>query len=216
MAKTVLGLFDNKEHVEAVINSLKDSGYDPQNVSLLMKDTRDAQDIKKDTGADAATGAVSGATTGAIIGGIAGILSAVMLPGLGAIFIGGPLASALGLTGAAATTVSGAATGALAGGVIGALTNLGLSEDEAQHYEDRVKEGAILVAVPAADDEVSDVKDMFEDHNASDVKTLTGALNEEEVETTEIHHIPVRTDEDYSQEGYASAKGGRATRKGRK
>jgi hypothetical protein len=171
-----------------------------------MKDTEMAKDIEADTGTDVATGTVSGATTGAIIGGIAGLLSSFMLPGLGAIFIGGPIAAALGLTGAAASTVSGAATGALAGGLIGALTNLGLSKNDAKYYEDRVKEGAILVAVPTYDDEVTEVQDLFDRNNASDVRTLDGAIGEREE-----HRYRTRHDEDFSQ-NYAAMKGGIAKR----
>lgn len=213
MAKTVLGLFQEKDDVESVVKSLKNSGFDPQDVSLMMKDKKEAKDIKNDTGADVASGAASGATTGAIIGGIAGLLSSFMLPGLGAIFIGGPLAAALGLTGTAATTVSGAATGAVAGGLIGALTNLGLSRKDAKYYEDRVREGAILVAVPAYNDEVSDVEDLFDRNNASDVRTLEGALGEtlEEGQSPKLS----QREEDFSQ-SYSAVKGGEARRNRRR
>lgn len=172
MDKTLFALFDNRKDVERIINRLKDDGYDPEDISLVMKDTRNARDIGLDTGADIASGAVSGATTGAILGGLAGLLSVFVLPGLGAFFIGGPIATALGLTGAAATTASGAVTGAAAGGLIGALDGLGLSREDAREYESRVKEGAILIAVPVRADEEPEVRTIFEEYGASNIKSV--------------------------------------------
>jgi uncharacterized membrane protein len=175
MARTVLGIFNDRELAEGAIADLEDLGYNPKDLSIVLKDKRDKEAIEENTGAaaDVAEGAVSGATTGLILGGLAGLVAATVLPGIGALFIGGPIAAALGLSGAAATTVSGAATGAVAGGLIGALTNLGLSDDEAKVYEDRVSEGGILVAVPVRGDESGEVEDVFEENKATDVKSVT-------------------------------------------
>jgi uncharacterized membrane protein len=71
---------------------------------------------------------------------------------VGPLFAAGPLAAALGLTGAVGTTAAGAATGAAAGGVIGALVNIGVTEEHAKQYEDRVNAGDVLVAVHAEED----------------------------------------------------------------
>ena len=140
----VLGLFDDRNQAEAAIAELQNRGYSPKDLSIVMKDTDEAQAVADDTGANVAEGATSGAVTGGAVGAIAGLLvgvGAMAVPGIGALLIGGPLAAALGLTGAAATTASGALTGALAGGLIGALVGLGVPEDSARVYEERVKEG---------------------------------------------------------------------------
>jgi uncharacterized membrane protein len=175
MAKTVLGIFSDSENAEEAINSLKDAGYNPKDISIVMKDKREGQEIAENTGTNMVEGAMSGATTGAILGGLAGLLASFVIPGLGALFIGGPLAAALGLTGAAATTASGAATGALAGGLLGALTNLGLSEDEAKKYEERVRSGGILLAVPARSGEEAEVETMLSDNGADDITSVSGS-----------------------------------------
>ncbi len=107
-----------------------------------------------------------------ILGGLAGLVAAAVLPGLGAIFIGGPIAAALGLTGAVATTVSGATTGAVAGGLLGGFANLGLTEDESKLYETRVNEGGIVVAVPVKGEEINEVEDVFNNNDASDIKSV--------------------------------------------
>lgn len=172
MARTVLGVFNDRVNAEAAIADLEDLDYNPKDLSIVLKDKHDKEIIEENTGADVAEGAASGATTGLILGGLAGLVAAVAIPGLGALFIGGPIAAALGLSGAAATTVSGAATGAVAGGLIGALTNLGLSDNEAKVYEERINEGGILVAVPARGDETAEIEDIFEENGATDVKSV--------------------------------------------
>jgi hypothetical protein len=203
MAKTVLGVFTDRDDAEQAIMHLKDDGYNPKDISIVMRDQAVRDEIVDDTGAGVAEGTVSGATTGAVLGGIAGLVASFMIPGIGAFFIGGPLAAALGLTGAAASTVSGAATGALAGGLLGALMGIGLSEDEARVYETRVNEGAILVAVPARNGEEDTVEDILGDYNADNIKSINVPsevrATREEYGTHEYSH-------------FAGAKGGRTRR----
>ena len=208
MTATILGIFTERSHVEDAIDRLKTDGYKPEDISIVMKDTREVSDIGEDTGADVAGGAVSGATTGAVIGGLAGLLAGTIIPGLGAFLIGGPIAAALGLGGAAATTVSGAATGAVAGGLLGALMGLGLSRDEAEVYESRLKEGAILLAVPVRAGEETQVTRIFEEYNASDIKVVAPA--EEKYSEPDVSF-----GESSSQYAAFGAKGGKSTDKGK-
>ncbi len=175
MAKMVLGVFGSRTDAEGAIEDLEEAGYNPKDISIMMQDKAEAAVIAEDTGTDVAEGAVSGATTGGVLGAIAGLLigiGAIAVPGVGALLIGGPIAAALGLSGAAATTVSGAATGALAGGLIGALTSLGVPEEDARLYEERLKAGGILVMVPARSDDTADVSTILEDNEADQVRTV--------------------------------------------
>lgn len=172
MARMVLGVFSDREDAEIAINRLEKEGYNPKDISLVMKNKVVGEEMGKRTGADVAGSTVQGVTAGAVLGGLAGLLSAFFIPGLGALFIGGPIAAALGLTGAAATTVSGAATGALAGGLIGALTSWGVPEEDAAYYQDRIETGAILVAIPAAVGRSEEVKEMLEESGAEDVRSF--------------------------------------------
>lgn len=190
MAKTVLGIFNDRSDVEDAINKLQSKGFNPKDVSIVMKDQTEAHDIGNDTGASVAKGALTGVGTGAVVGGLAGFLAGTVLPGLGGLLIGGPIGAALGLSGAAATTVSGAATGAVAGGLIGALMGFGLTHEEAEHYQTKVKEGAILVAVPARDDDVSYVTDVFDIYHASDVKAVS--QTSEKAQSSTSHHYADR------------------------
>jgi uncharacterized membrane protein len=173
MTKMVIGIFSDRIGAEDGIKKLERIGYNPKDFSIVMKDTREAKALADETGSDVATGAVSGATGGAIIGGLAGLLGAFVIPGLGAFLIGGPLAAALGATGAAASTISGAATGAVAGGLLGALTSFGLTHDEAKTYEEQIKSGGILVAVPARRGEEEEVSSIMEEYGASQIKVIS-------------------------------------------
>lgn len=176
--KTVLGIFSDRESAEDAIDELEENGYTAKDISVIMKDGEHMKTSSGETvGENVATGAVTGMTTGAAIGGLAGLLvgiGAIAIPGVGAFLIGGPLAAALGLTGAAATTVTGAATGGLAGGLLGALTSLGLPEDTARVYEERVREGAIVLAVPVDKRlEYKEVQEIFEDNDADQIETVS-------------------------------------------
>lgn len=176
MARMVLGVFDERSDAERSIFELEDAGYNPRDISIIMKDTIKSESLSENTGASVAKGAASGIATGGVIGALAGLLTgigAIVIPGLGAVLIGGPLAAALGLTGAAALTLSGAATGALAGGLIGALVGLGVPEEEARVYETRVREGGILIAVPTLEEASMDAADILSNNGAEQVRTIS-------------------------------------------
>lgn len=173
---TVLGVFAERESANSAIDDLKAKGYEPKDMSVVMREEDKVNDEANDTGDNVAEGAASGAMTGGALGALAGLLigvGALAIPGIGGLLIGGPLAAALGLTGAAATTATGALTGALAGGLIGGLVGLGVPEDEAKVYEDRVKEGAILLAVPThVNGEEGGAQEILVRHGAEQVRVL--------------------------------------------
>lgn len=185
MNKTIIGIFADRSDVEEAIGRLQAEGFSPKDISIVMKDRGEQEDIRHDAGTDVAEGAISGAAGGAVLGGLTGLLVGTVLPGLGGFLIGGPIGAALGLTGAAATTVSGAATGAVAGGLLGGLMGLGMNREDAQYYERQVNEGAILVAVPALTGDEAIVVDIFDRYNAQDVRTLSH--EEDEYEFTPSH-----------------------------
>ena len=173
MASVVLGVFPEKEKAEDAITELEAHGFNPKEMSIVMKHAEEARRLAEDTGGQVIGATLGGAATGAMIGGIAGLVAAFAIPGLGIIFIGGPIAAALGLTGAAATTASGAATGALAGGILGALSStFGLSEEEAKVYERRIDEGGILVAVSAPEGQEETVRRIMGDFEADNLRVI--------------------------------------------
>lgn len=174
MAKSIVAVFKRKQDAEDALNELNTLGYDPKSISVVMRQLEESENTNM-RGENMAAGAASGAGTGAIVGGIAGLLvgiGALAIPGFGAVLVGGPIAAALGLTGAAATTTTGALTGALAGGVVGALVGLGVPEEQARQYDEIIKAGGVLLAVPVLDRRTGEVEDVLNNCNAFDVRQL--------------------------------------------
>jgi hypothetical protein len=176
MANMNIGVFTDREHAEAAIHDLEQAGFNPKEMSLVMQDSTTAQVVAEGTGVNVVDKTAAGVATGGVLGGIAGLLvgiGAISVPGIGALLIGGPIAAALGLTGAAATTVSGAVSGALAGGFVGALIGLGIPEDTAKVYEDSIKSGGILLAVPSsAGNSTRASMEILEAHGAQQLTTV--------------------------------------------
>jgi len=90
---------------------------------------------------------VRGAKKGGIAGGVLGALAGLTIlsfPVLGPLMVAGPIVSAL----------SGAAVGGVVGGLAGgsgALTHIGISEADSKRIEQRLHQGAILIAVHSSD-----------------------------------------------------------------
>lgn len=173
MKYLTLGIFTTRSDAEKAINEIhRDLNISHDNISFLYKNTEN--ETKEVNAADVtASTPTEGAKTGAVIGGSLGALAGIaavagVIPIVGPIFAAGPLLTALGVTGAVGTAAAGAITGAAAGGLIGALANLGVSEERAKIYADRVSIGNVLVAV------YSD-----ENVNVGEIMTRSGA---EEVE----------------------------------
>jgi hypothetical protein len=174
MKSLTIGAFEHREDAEKAINRLHNELKIPNDdISYVYRSTEgelkeyDADDIARDTmGESAGKGAAVGGTLGALAG-IAAFAGA--LPVIGPLFVAGPLAAALGFSGAAGAAVAGGATGAIAGGIIGALGRLGVSKEHAKRYEDRVSAGDILVTAYSKDG--NDAALILSDSGATDVES---------------------------------------------
>ncbi|WP_019506668.1 DUF2382 domain-containing protein [Pleurocapsa sp. PCC 7319] len=144
--KRAAGLFYSRDEAEAAVRALKDAGYDMDRVSVIARDADQigGHETTEEIGNKADEGAATGAVTGGALGGITGLLiglGTLAIPGIGPILLAGAEATAI------ATTLAGAGIGAAAGGLIGALIGLGIPEEKAKIYNDRVKGGSFLVIV---------------------------------------------------------------------
>jgi hypothetical protein len=120
---------------------LRNLGFSPSDISVVMPNRSDTKNISMRE--DAMRGAETGGLIGGILGWLAG-LSALMIPGVGAFIVAGPLVSALG------GAVAGGVVGGLAGGS-GAVHPLGLPHDVSRRIEDRLRAGDILISVHSND-----------------------------------------------------------------
>jgi hypothetical protein len=144
-AKTekVTGLFETHKDADHIFSTLLDKGYERDEISVVMakpenKSEDELEEHPDQTHAtdDAKRGAILGGAAGAVVTLIAAIGTNLMLPGVGLV-LAGPLLA--GLTGAAA--------GGLAGGTIGAIIGSGYPKDDVDYYEDKIKQGGIIISV---------------------------------------------------------------------
>lgn len=173
MNKIILGLFQTYETASHVFDDLVANGYSPRDISIVSRE--DTLRTLINDNKDNTKGIGDAAAAGGIIGGLLGLLAgtgAIVIPGLGALLIAGPIAAAFGLTGVAATTASGVMTGLLAGGLIGALKELGLDEIKATTFSNKIKEGFILLAISCVERDEDKVRSKLELHKAEHITTL--------------------------------------------
>jgi hypothetical protein len=155
--KRAVGVFSTRRETEQALTELRTAGFDMNRVSVIAKDADSKGeiagiDVKDSTDNKADEGATKGALTGGALGGLTGLLvglGLLAIPGIGPIMLAGAEATAI------ATTLAGTAIGATAGGLIGALAGLGIPEEEARAYSDRVARGDYLVLLNGTEEEVA-------------------------------------------------------------
>ncbi len=146
-------VFNDRDQAEKAIHELRDSGVPDSAISVikLHDDSEHDDDVNRttaDDGDDKASGTTKGLIAGGSVGAIAG-LGALLIPGIGPFIAGGALVETLGVAGSAA--VASGAVGATAGGLTGALVDYGVDREHADHYEKKIREGAVFVAVDTSD-----------------------------------------------------------------
>ncbi|MGB3548579.1 MAG: DUF2382 domain-containing protein [Saprospiraceae bacterium] len=176
--RRVVGVFRTRADAERAIDDLKAAGVDMERVSVVARDADEVSgvetglDTEEDTGNHADDGAKTGALTGGAIGGIGGLLvglGALAIPGVGPILLAGAEATAI------ATTLAGGAIGAAAGGLLGALVGLGIPEEDARVYNDRVEAGHYLVMINGPSVDADRAETLLRRHNAEEVKVYDSA-----------------------------------------
>lgn len=188
--QTVYGIVANRAAAEKAIQALVNAGLSKADISFLSShgeefrefshEDRDWRKEDRVTGkgglateknTKAPEGATTGMTTGGIVGGALGLLAglgALAIPGAGPFIAAGPILSAL----------SGLGAGGALGGIIGGLIGWGIPEYEAKRYENRLKEGGVLLAVCClSDDLATKAKDILIRNGAEDVNISSSATS---------------------------------------
>ncbi|MEH2162264.1 MAG: histidine kinase [Nostoc sp.] len=154
--KRGVGVFSHRRDVEHALHELKKVGFDMNRVSVITQDgERDdiaGAEVRDRVGDKSDDGARVGAATGGALGGLTGLLvglGTLAIPGIGPIMLAGAAATTL------ATTLAGAGIGAVAGSLLGALIGLGIPEERARVYDERVKRGHYLVIIDGTDTEIA-------------------------------------------------------------
>ncbi|TAF05830.1 MAG: histidine kinase [Nostocales cyanobacterium] len=161
--KRGVGVFPNRHDVEQALYELRHSGFPMERVSVIARHEQDGdeiagQQVQKKVDNQAEEGAAVGVVSGGVLGGITGLLvglGTLAIPAVGPIMLAGATATAL------ATTIAGAGIGAAAGGLIGALIGLGIPEERAKVYHERVERGEYLVIIDGTDAEIARAKEIL-------------------------------------------------------
>ncbi|WP_373480193.1 DUF2382 domain-containing protein [Geminocystis sp.] len=190
--KRAIGTFPTPSAAEQTLRELKDSGFAMDQVSVVAQgseqnetitsgaDVSDHADNKADDGAK--VGALSGGALGTLTGLLVG-LGALAIPGVGPIILAGAVSTVL------ATTVAGGAIGAAAGGLVGGLIGLGIPEEQAKIYNDRVSAGEYLVMVDGTDAEIAKAEAILNHHDIEE----WGVYDVPETEATTANQEAIAT-----------------------
>jgi hypothetical protein len=161
--KRAIGVFPNRHDAEKALHELRDSGFPMERVSIIARDKSEGKEIagtqvREKVGDKADEGAKVGAISGGALGGLTGLLvglGTLAIPGIGPIMLAGATATAL------ATTIAGVGIGAAAGSLIGALIGLGIPEERARVYNERVQRGEYLFILDGTDAEIAKAREIF-------------------------------------------------------
>lgn len=151
-----VGVFPSRQAAEEALNKLRDSGFPMQQVSTIAKDTSRVDqlsnaDISDPVAAQAEGGAATGVLAGTALGSLGGLLvglSALTIPGVGPVITAGTVGTVL------TTTLAGSGIGAATGGLTGAFASLGIPDERANIYGDRVSQGNYVVMVEGTEEEI--------------------------------------------------------------
>jgi hypothetical protein len=159
--KSVFGIY--RGNVEPAVNALKHAGFSNSDVSILLPENVNTEELATEQSTKAPEGTVVGVGSGAAVGGALGWLvgvGALAIPGIGPVVAAGPLVAAL----------AGIGIGGALGGFAGSLVGMGISEYEAKGYEGEVLRGGILVVVHCeTNEETNRAKEVFQSSGAEDI-----------------------------------------------
>jgi uncharacterized membrane protein len=175
LKRRAIGIFPDYQVTELALYELRDNGFLMDQVSIVGRDINDhtegigvhtnkqlsdidSQHLKENETGDAAK---KGAVTGGTLGGLTGLLvglGVIAIPAVGPVMLAGAAATAI------ATALSGGAIGAAAGSLVGGLVGLGLPEDHAKVYSDRVSQGNYLVLVEGSAADIVQAESIFRKH----------------------------------------------------
>jgi hypothetical protein len=128
----VVAVYRNLVHAQNAIRKLTDAGFPATQISLVTVGLKEHPELVKEL--ELSDDSLHDAAITAELGGVIGMLSglaALVISGLGAVFLVGP--------------VGGAIAGGITGGFIGAMAGSGIHEHKIRHYEHLIETGNVLL-----------------------------------------------------------------------
>jgi len=161
-----LGLFANSQAVEQAINDLKGANFPVEKISVIAKDIEKTEHLKEVQTRDRlgnqdvdTTGAIGDTLSATSWGTLLIGLSSLALPGLGTVLAAGSVGVAL------VASIGGVAVGAVATqNLVNALANLGIPEERARVYSDRLQQSNYLLIVDGSEAEIHSAEAILRQH----------------------------------------------------
>jgi hypothetical protein len=200
LRQLAIGTFSSYEAAEIALVELKNQGFLMDRVSVIG---RDINSHTETTGAKinnrlvtvgnlhthenrTEEAAKDGAIAGSSLGGLTGLLvglGILAIPGIGPVMLAGAAATAI------ASTVSGGVIGAITGSLVGGLVGLGIPEDRAEVYSDRIADGDYLVMVEGSRKDIAIAESIFSHRGIA--QWYVYDLSSESLETVTTPHLRV-------------------------
>lgn len=152
-----VAVYRSFDDARKAIQALDAEDYPRDQVSFVTHDV--AAEVPREEELQFGDQDVADAAKGAGAGGLLGALLAAPLlaiPGVGPAILVGPIAAGM--------------TGAIVGGFLGAMAGWGVHEDHIQQYEEKVKEGCVLVVASGDPAEVAKADRILNDTNAEETR----------------------------------------------
>jgi hypothetical protein len=199
-SKRAVGVFPTRWAVHQALDELEDAGFPLSQVSVIVRDIPPQKTATEPSNSGKANspleklhyqlenysesrtgeGVTVGALSGGALGGLTGLLiglGTLAIPGVGPVMLAGGAATAI------ATTLAGSAIGAAAGSLLGALVGLGISEEQAVIYNERIAQGEYLIIV---------------DCKPEETPLVEAILHHQSIEEYHVFDIPGETNESSS------------------
>ncbi|MUG98810.1 hypothetical protein F7734_43570 [Scytonema sp. UIC 10036] len=167
--KRAVGVFAGRRGAEQALNELKASGFPMDRVSIVAKDVEQGEQLANaqmtshvnGENVNTATGVIGDTLTATTWGSILVGLTSLALPGtLGAVLAAGSLGVAL------ASNIGGVAVGAAAShNLVKALADLGIPEERARIYSDRIHQSEVLVLLEGTSNEIQNAEKILKNRD---------------------------------------------------
>ena len=161
----VFGIYKTRTQAESAVDRIVANGFSYDDVSVLLPDIQSSKEFAHEKATKAPEGTATGVAAGGVVGSTLGLLAGIgvlAIPGIGPFIAAGPIMGAL----------AGLGVGGTVGGLIGALAGMGIPEYEAKRYENRIKEGGVLLSVHCdTSEEIDRAKDMLKNTGAEDISS---------------------------------------------
>jgi hypothetical protein len=164
MHPLVLALFDDPASAAAAARDLRGLGVPRERVSVVARSHDEEGALAEASGASPGS-EIEDSRAASRLGELSGHLLAaiaLVLPGIGPIVADGPLAAGLG-----------EAAGHVAGGIAKALRQAGLERAEADRWQERIEEGAILIGAHVDQASIPAAHGVFARNGAASVAEAT-------------------------------------------